>query len=63
LSDSARRRVTTEDVELAGVVLEIDEAPKAVTRRFANPRRTGPAPWKPLVTLSGPTTLPIAFDA
>src|SRR5215217_6703772 len=35
--------------------LEIAEALKAVTRRFANPRRTGPAPWKPLVALSGPT--------
>jgi cytochrome P450 len=42
--------------------LEIAEALKAVTRRMANPHRTGPAPWKPLVTLSGPTTLPIAFD-
>ncbi|HEX4588179.1 MAG TPA: hypothetical protein VH185_09485 [Mycobacterium sp.] len=21
-----------------------------------------PAPWKPLITLSGPTSLPIAFD-
>jgi cytochrome P450 len=43
--------------------LEIAEALKAVTRRMRNPRRTGPAPWKPLVALSGPTTLPIAFDA
>jgi cytochrome P450 len=42
--------------------LEIAEALKAVTRRMPNPRRTGPAPWKPLVTLSGPTSLPIAFD-
>jgi cytochrome P450 len=42
--------------------LEIAEALKAVTRRFPNPRRTGPAPWKPLVALSGPTNLPIAFD-
>ena len=42
--------------------LEIAEALKAVTAKFANPRRTGPAPWKPLVTLSGPTSLPIAFD-
>jgi cytochrome P450 len=43
--------------------LEIAEALKAATRRIANPRRTGPAPWKPLITLSGPTSLPIAFDA
>ena len=27
-----------------------------------NPRRTGQAPWKPVVGLSGPTSLPIAFD-
>ncbi len=42
--------------------VEIAEALKAVTRRFANPQRTGPAPWKPLVGLSGPTSLPIAFE-
>jgi cytochrome P450 len=42
--------------------LEIAEALKTVTRRMPNPRRTGPAPWKPLVSLSGPTSLPIAFD-
>jgi cytochrome P450 len=43
--------------------LEIAEALKAVTSQFSNPRRTGPAPWKPLAALSGPTSLPIAFDA
>jgi cytochrome P450 len=43
--------------------LEIAEALKIVTRRISNPRRTGPAPWKPIVGLSGPTSLPIAFDA
>jgi cytochrome P450 len=42
--------------------LEIAEALKTVTRRIANPRRTGQAPWKPMVGLSGPTNLPIAFD-
>jgi len=42
--------------------LEIAEALKTVTRRMANPRRTGPAPWKPQTNLTGPTTLPIAFD-
>ena len=42
--------------------LEIAEALKAVTRGFSNPRRTGPAPCKPLVALSGPRSLPIAFD-
>ncbi|OBA57259.1 cytochrome [Mycobacterium sp. 1100029.7] len=43
--------------------LEIAEALKAVTRRIANPRKIGPAPWKPLVGLSGPESLPIAFQA
>jgi cytochrome P450 len=42
--------------------VEIAEALKAVTRRLSNPHRTGPAPWKPRVGLSGPTSLPIAFD-
>ncbi|MDT5245660.1 MAG: hypothetical protein QOD36_3036 [Mycobacterium sp.] len=42
--------------------VEIAEALKAVTRRMSNPHRTGPSPWKPLVGLSGPTSLPIAFD-
>ena len=42
--------------------LEIAEALKTVTRRLPNPRRTGPAPWKPLIGLSGPTSLPLAFD-
>ncbi len=42
--------------------LEIAEALRSVTRHFANPRRTGPSPWKPQMIFSGPTTLPIAFD-
>jgi len=42
--------------------LEIAEALKTVTRRISNPHRTGPAPWKPFFGLSGPTSLPIAFD-
>src|SRR6516225_8666463 len=42
--------------------LEIAEALTAVTRRIPTPRRNGPSPWKPFVGLSGPTTLPIAFD-
>lgn len=42
--------------------LEIAEALKTVTHRISNPRRTGPAPWKPFVGLSGPQSLPIAFD-
>jgi cytochrome P450 len=42
--------------------LEIAEALKTVTRRIPSPRRAGPAPWKPFFGLSGPTSLPIAFD-
>ena len=41
--------------------LEIAEALKTVTRRISSPHRTGPAPWKPVGGLSGPTSLPIAF--
>jgi cytochrome P450 len=42
--------------------LELAEALAVMTRRMPNARRTGPAPWKPLTGLSGPTTLPIEFD-
>jgi cytochrome P450 len=42
---------------------ELAEALTVITRRMPNPRRGGPAPWKPLMGISGPTTLPIEFDA
>jgi cytochrome P450 len=42
--------------------LELAEALTVITRRMPNARRTGPAPWKPLNGMSGPTTLPIEFD-
>src|ERR1700730_6114196 len=42
--------------------LELAEALSVMTRRMPNARRTGPAPWKPLTGMSGPTTLPIEFD-
>jgi cytochrome P450 len=42
--------------------LELAEALATMARRMPNARRTGPAPWKPLSSLSGPTTLPIEFD-
>jgi len=42
--------------------LELAEALVLMTRRMPNARRTGPAPWKALSGLSGPATLPIAFD-
>src|SRR5262245_61718805 len=43
--------------------LELAEALGVMTRRMANPRRTGPAPWKPIIGITGPTTLPIEFGA
>ena len=43
--------------------LELTEALGVMTLRMANPRRTGPAPWKPLVGVAGPATLPIEFDS
>jgi cytochrome P450 len=43
--------------------LELAAAMTVITRRMPNPHRTGPAPWKPLVGITGPTTLPIEFDA
>ncbi len=42
--------------------LEIAEALTTVTRRIANPAKIGPVPWKPIFGLSGPTSLPIAFE-
>ena len=42
--------------------LELSEALAVMTRRMPRPRRTGPAPWKPIVVITGPTTLPIEFD-
>jgi len=42
--------------------LELSEALKVLTRRMSNPSRTGPAPWKPMMGLSGPTALPIEFS-
>ena len=41
---------------------ELAEALNVLTQRLPNPRIAGPAPWKPMLTLSGPTTLPIEFD-
>jgi cytochrome P450 len=42
---------------------ELAEALTVMTRRMPNPRRSGPAPWKPLMGITGPKTLPIEFDA
>jgi cytochrome P450 len=41
---------------------EIAEALDVLARRMLNPRTAGPAPWKPMVSLSGPKSLPIEFD-
>ncbi len=41
---------------------EIAEALNVLTSRLRNPRITGPVPWKPIVSLSGPKSLPIEFD-
>jgi len=41
---------------------EIAEALNVLTARLRNPRRAGPAPWKPVVSLSGPLSLPIEFE-
>jgi cytochrome P450 len=43
--------------------LELAEALRVITRRMPHTRRTGPAPWKPPAGISGPTSLPIEFDA
>ncbi|OCB23788.1 cytochrome P450 [Mycobacterium intracellulare] len=42
--------------------LELIEALRVITQRMPNPRRTGPAPWKAISGITGPTTLPLAFD-
>ena len=41
---------------------EIAEALNVLAHRMRNPRIAGPAPWKPMVSLSGPKSLPIEFD-
>jgi cytochrome P450 len=42
---------------------EIAEALRVMAHRMRNLRRAGPAPWKPLVAITGPATLPVEFDA
>ncbi|QQW37344.1 cytochrome P450 [Mycobacterium marinum] len=41
---------------------ELTQALMLMTRRMRNPRRAGPAPWKPFAQLTGPAALPIEFD-
>jgi cytochrome P450 len=42
---------------------ELAEALVVMTRRMRNMHRAGPAPWKPMVGISGPAELPVEFDA
>ena len=42
---------------------EIADALVVMSQRMRNLRRDGLAQWKPLVGISGPATLPVAFDA
>ncbi|WP_445162089.1 cytochrome P450 [Mycobacterium sp. Dal123C01] len=41
---------------------ELAEALTVLSQRLVNPRIAGPVPWKPMVSLSGPTSLPIEFE-
>ncbi|OBG89685.1 cytochrome [Mycobacterium sp. E136] len=41
---------------------ELCEALIIIAHRMPNPRLAGPAPWKPLLGMSGPTSLPLEFD-
>jgi cytochrome P450 len=40
---------------------ELAEALKILAQRLPNPRRIGSPPWKPLLGMSGPTSLPMQF--
>ncbi|OAN38018.1 cytochrome P450 [Mycolicibacterium iranicum] len=42
--------------------LELAEALKILSVRLPHARAAGPVPWKPLLGLSGPTSLPLEFD-
>lgn len=42
--------------------IELAEALTMMTRRMPRMRRDGPATWKPITGVSGPASLPIAFD-
>ncbi len=42
---------------------EIADALRVMASRMRNMRRDGMAQWKPMVAITGPATLPIAFDA
>jgi cytochrome P450 len=41
---------------------ELAEALTVMARRMRNLRHAGPSVWKPLVGITGPASLPVAFD-
>lgn len=43
--------------------IELTEALTAMARRMPAIRRDGPSVWKPIIGISGPASLPIAFDS
>ena len=43
--------------------MELAGALTVLARRMPNPRRIGPAPWKPMLGMSGPTELIVEFDS
>lgn len=43
--------------------VELAEALIVVTRLMPHARRSGPVTWKPIAGISGPTALPVEFDA
>jgi len=43
--------------------IELSQALAVMAHRMLDLRRAGPAPWKPLSGITGPTTLLIEFDA
>lgn len=42
--------------------VELSEALKILADRIPMPRRSGAAPWKPILGMSGPTSLPMQWD-
>ena len=43
--------------------MELAGALQVLAKRMPNPRRIGPAPWKPMLGLSGPIELTVEFDS
>lgn len=42
--------------------LELTEALRVITARIPNPRLTGPTPWPSMAGITGPLSVPLAFD-